>query len=203
MRVLCSLTVVLCCSVALAGEYQASTTVDETRERIAALPDDDIWWTVNGEAMRWNNLNLYKFVPTVVVHRDGPVRELAGRPNPAIGAFEVETRGGRMPFQAFLDSESSTTMSVLVLHRGDLVFEAYPRQQPHDRPLFWSVTKALVSTVLAILEDRGEVDVEKPVDHYIPRLEGSVYGDVRIRDVLDMASGNDCPDAYENWEDCY
>ena len=80
---------------------------------------------------------------------------------------------------------------------------ADPRQQPQDRPLFWSVTKALVSTVLAIMEDRGEVDVDKPIDHYIPKLKGSVYEGVRIRDVLDMASGNNCPDAYENWEDCY
>ena len=68
---------------------------DETRQRIAALPTDDIWWSVNGEAMRWNNLNLYKFVPTVVVNRAGPVSELASRPNPAIGAFEVETPDGR------------------------------------------------------------------------------------------------------------
>lgn len=187
-----------------AGEaFEPTTTVKETMEQIRKLPADDIWWTVNGESMRWNNLNLAKFVPTVTVYRDGPVRELVSRPMPEIAAFEVATPGGKKPFQAFLDSDESTTMSVLILHRGSIVFEHYPRQKQQDKPLFWSVTKALVATVLAILEDRGEVDVSQTVDHYIPKLKSSPYGGVRIRDVLDMASGINCADEYEDKSSCY
>lgn len=186
-----------------AADYAPTTTVQETRERIAALPQDDIWWTVPGEPMRWNNLNLAKFVPSVPVYRDGPVRPLERALNPAIGAYEVQTPGGAMSFDAFLDSDQSTTMAVLILHRGRVVYERYPRQQPQDRPLLWSVTKALVSTVLAILEDRGEVDVSRPVDHYLPELSGSAYAGVSVRDVLDMASGVDCADEYEDRQSCY
>jgi CubicO group peptidase (beta-lactamase class C family) len=131
------------------------------------------------------------------------VRPLAEAPNPAIGAFEVETPAGLMSFDAFLDSDQSTTMAVLILHRGRIAFERYPRQQPQDKPLHWSVTKALVSTVVAILEDRGEVDVSQPVDHYLPRLKGSAYAGVSVRDVLDMASGVDCGDDYEDRSSCY
>ena len=88
--------------LALASEdYFATSSVAETRERIGALPLDDIWWTVPGEAMRWNNLNLAKFVPTVTVYRDGPVRPLTQAPNPAIGAFQVDTPDGPMSFDAF------------------------------------------------------------------------------------------------------
>jgi CubicO group peptidase (beta-lactamase class C family) len=184
-------------------EYKPTTTVEETMQQFRKLPANDIWWTVNGPSMRWNNLNLAKFVPALTVYRDGPVRELAYRPMPQVGAFEIETPEGKMPFKAFLDSDQSTTMSVLLLHKGKIVFEYYPRQQAHDKPLFWSVTKAFVSTVLAILEDRGQVDVSKPVDHYIPKLKDSPYGGVKIRDVLDMASGIDCADEYEDKTSCY
>lgn len=183
--------------------FEATTTVEETRQAIAALPGDNVWWSVPGEPMRWYNLNLAKFVPTVTVYRAGPVRPLAVAPNPAIGAFEVDTPAGAMGFDAFLESGQSTTMAVLILHQGKVVFERYPRQQPQDKPLFWSVTKALVSTVLAILEDRGEVDVSKPVDHYLPALKGSAYAGVAVRDVLDMASGVDCGDEYEDMQSCY
>ncbi len=183
--------------------FRPTTTVEESFEQFRKLPTDDIWWTVNGESMRWNNLNLSKFVPSVTVNRGGQVSLLKSRPLPEIAAFEVETPAGNLPFKEFLDSNRSTTMSVLLLHQGEIVFEHYPRQQPHDKPLFWSVTKALVSTVLAILEDRGEVNVGKPVDHYIPKLKDSPYGGVRIRDVLDMASGIDCADEYEDKSSCY
>ena len=55
--------------------------------------------------------------------------------DPAIGAFEVETPKGMMPFQEFLASDASTTMSVLVLHRGDIVFDAVDFWYESDNPV--------------------------------------------------------------------
>lgn len=183
--------------------FRSGSTVEETMRQIGKLPANDIWWTLNGEDMRWNNLNLAKFVPTVTVHRGGPVRPLPSAPDPRVAGFEVTTPEGPMGFQAFLNSGQSTTMAVLILHRGRIVFEAYPRQRPQDKPLFWSVTKAFVATVLAILEDRGEVDVARPIDNYIHELKGSPYEGVAVRHVLDMASGIDCGDEYEDKTSCY
>ncbi len=185
------------------GGGAAPAGVSERMRWIRALPHDDAWWGVNGEAMRWYALNLSSFEPVVTVDRSGPVSELASAPNPAIGAFEVSTPDGPMAFDAFLDSDASTTMAVLILHRGRIVYERYPRQRPEDKPLFWSVTKALVATVVAQLEAEGAIDVEQPVDTYLPRLAGTAYGGVAVRDVLDMASGVDCGDEYVDPESCY
>jgi len=91
----------------------------------------------------------------------------------------------------------------VILHKGQIVFETYPRMKPYQKPLYWSVTKIFVSTVLAILEDRGLVDVTKPIEFYIPELKDSQLAGIRVRDVLDMASGLDCSDNYENFEACY
>jgi len=193
-------------SVAPAREFKSASTVEETWRQHKALPDpaEMIWWDVNGPDMLWNNKNLHQIVPTVNVYRDGPVRELAYRPMAEIAEFEIETPDGKMQLQDFLESEFSSTMGVVIVHRGAIVFELYPRMQPHEKPIWWSVTKAFVSTVLAILEDRGLVDVSLPIDHYIPELAGSDFEGITIRDILDMASGVDCPDGdYSDKRSCY
>jgi hypothetical protein len=62
-------------------------------------------------------------------------------------------------------------------------------------------------TLIAILEDRGQIDIQAPVDAYIPELRGSGWEGVSVRDVLDMASGIDCdelaPEAYHDTESAY
>ena len=193
-------------SVAPATEFKSASTVEETWRQHKTLPNpaEKIWWDINGPDMLWNNKNLHQIVPTVNVYRDGPVRELAYRPMAEIAEFEIETPDGKMSFEGFLESEYSSTMGVVIVHRGSIVFELYPRMQPHEKPIWWSVTKAFVSTVLAILEDRGLVDVSLAIDHYIPELAGSDFEGVTIRDILDMASGVDCPDGdYSDKKSCY
>lgn len=49
--------------------FESASTVDEVRRRIAAQPDDASWWTVNGDAMAWNNKNLNRLFPTVNVYQ--------------------------------------------------------------------------------------------------------------------------------------
>jgi len=52
-----------------------------------------------------------------------------------------------------------------------------------------SITKAVVLTALAILEDQGKVDLEKPVEQFLPELKGSDWAGTRLRDLVDMRSG--------------
>jgi CubicO group peptidase (beta-lactamase class C family) len=96
---------------------------------------------------------------------------------------------------------------VIILHKGQIVFETYPRMRPYDKHLYMSVSKTLAATLIAMLEDRELIDVGQSVDSYIPELTGSGWAGVPVRDVLDMASGIDCrqslPGVYENPELCY
>ena len=184
--------------------FEAASTVEETFRWHRALPTDTAWWDVVGEQQAWYFKNLHQLYPSVNVYRDGPVRELRNRPMKAIADFEVEIADGeKMRYVDFLHSDHSTTMGVVIVHRGAIVVGTYQRMKEYEKPIYWSVTKALVSTVLAILEDRGQVDVSKPLEFYIPELEDSQLADLTVRNVLDMASGIDCADDYENFESCY
>ncbi|MGD8579833.1 MAG: hypothetical protein PVI46_10915, partial [Lysobacterales bacterium] len=115
--------------------FRSASGVEDTRAHIARLPKTDIWWTRNGKDMAWNNRHLRAIFPAVPVYRASQVSELAYRLNPEIPTFTVSTPDGDMPFKAFLDSDQSTTMGIVILHRGDIVFEHYPRQQPYETPI--------------------------------------------------------------------
>lgn len=185
--------------------FQPSTTVEETLRQHKRLPDptQEVWWIPTGEDMRWNNRHLQQLFPSVPVYRDGQVRPLKYQLNEAIASFPVTTPDGDIPFQEFLDSEHSTSLGVVILHKGDIVFEHYARMQEYEKPIWWSVTKVFASSLIAILEARGEVDVSQPVERYIPELSNSEFAGVTVRDVLDMASGVDCADGNYERGSCY
>jgi CubicO group peptidase (beta-lactamase class C family) len=183
--------------------FESASSVEEVRRRIAEQPRDTSWWNVNGEAMGWNNKNLNRLFPTVNVYRAGPVSELEHRPMPEIADYEIDTPSGPMRFADFLRSGLSTCMGMVVLHEGKIVFEDYPRMQPYERPIYWSVTKVLVSAVVSILEDRGALDIDEPIETYVLELSGSAYSGVTVRNILDMASGVDCSEEYYDKSSCY
>ena len=175
----------------------------EARRQHQRLPEDDIWWTVSGADMRWNFKNLHQIFPTVNVYRSGSIAPLESAPSEAIEQFPVDTPDGLVPFKKFIYSDRSTAMGVVVLHKGRIVFEHYPRMLPYEMPIYWSVAKVFPGLLVRLLEERGQIDVSKPIDHYIDALEGSALASVTVRNLLDMASGLDCSDDYESRDSCY
>ena len=207
---LCSCLLLLSCNPAEKAntgpntpEFVSSSSVETVRAQIAKLPTDDVWWNVYGEDQAWNFKNLHRFMPTVNVYREGQVRTLAQRPMSDIPNQIVDTPIGSMGFKDFLDSDKSTTMSIVILHKGDVVFEYYPNQQPYEKPIYWSATKALVAALVGILADRGQVDITQPISHYLPRLKDSDYANITVRNLLDMAAGVNCPEEYFDQTSCY
>ncbi len=86
---------------------------------------------------------------------------------------------------------------------GRIVFEAYPRMLPTDRHIWFSVSKTMVSTAIAILEDRGRIDVSRPIDSYLKPLAGTAWEGIPVIDILDMASGVDCPEVLHEPDSCF
>ncbi len=188
-----------------AAPFEPASTVKETIQQHRALPDpvEEVWWIPTGTDMAWNNKNLHQLFPTVNVYRNGPVRELAYKLRHEIDDYPVDTPDGSLRFVDFLDSEHSTSMGVVILHEGNIVFEHYARMREYEKPIWWSVSKVFVSTLIAILEDRDLLNVSKPVDFYLPELKNSDFAGVTVRNVLDMASGIDCSDGSYARGTCY
>lgn len=201
--VICVLTGLLASLSNADQGFEAASDLTENQERHRLLPSDDIWWTVNGEQMAWMNRNLHQLFPTVNVYRRGAVKELVETPLAEVADFELETKQGRTSLHDFIHSEQSTVMGLVILQQGKIVYEAYPRMQDYEKPIYWSVAKVLPSTLLRILEERGQLDVSRKIDFYLPELRQSSFAGISVRNLLDMASGLDCSDQYESRDSCY
>ena len=184
-------------------EFVPASTPEEIQLRQRLLPDDDIWWTVTGEQMAWMHKNVPQLFPTVNVYRTGAVSDLEVNQNPEITDFEISTPTGLMAFSDFLESEYSTTMGMVILHQGKIVYEHYPRMQHYEKPIYWSVTKVMPATLIRIYEEQGQIDVDQAIKFYLPELTNSDIADISVRNILDMATGLDCQDEYDDRQSCY
>ena len=192
-------------STANCAPFEPSSSVEESLRQHHRVPppEQEVWWKATGPDMAWNNKHLAELFPSVPVYRAGQVRPLQSVPDSRVAAFPVDTPRGKMPFAQFLDSDLSTSMGVVILHHGRVVFEHYARMKEYEKPIWWSVSKVFASSLIALLEDRGRIDVSKTVVTYLPELAGTDYADITVRNVLDMASGIDCSDGTYERGSCY
>lgn len=189
----------------------ATKVVDGSTDRTAAKGyshKETLWhlanidhrrWDVKAdETMRFLHLNGPQFFTHAWVHRAGPISTLETRANEEIGRVRADTHIGELSLDDWI--EQGTVDGYLVIHRGQIVFEKYPRMRPFDKHHWWSVRKALVGTVIAMLEDEGKVDVRRSVENYVPELKDTAWDGIPVIDILNMASGTsglevDDPDA--------
>jgi CubicO group peptidase (beta-lactamase class C family) len=179
---------------------ESQTSVMEHHRK---FPTDDHWWNVRGPEQGWLHRHVDQLFPSTMVYRNGQVSELDYAPMDEIGGVMIDTPDGPIPFRWFIGSDHSTTMGVVILHKGKIVFESYPRMQDYEKPTYWSTTKVMAGAVVRLLEERGLVDVSKPIETYIPALVGSVHAGTTVRNALDMATGVDCTENYEDVDSCY
>ncbi|NIN12413.1 MAG: serine hydrolase, partial [Gemmatimonadales bacterium] len=69
-----------------------------------------------------------------------------------------------------------------------------------------SASKPVVAFSVAVLEDRGLLDVERPVSHYIPQFKREDKGEITVLDILTHRSGVlvprlwNSPEIWPDWE---
>jgi len=162
-------------------------------------------WDDGGPLTRYVFLNMSEFWKHSVIDRSGPVRDLPVSLRDDVADFITNTNAGEKTLAEYI--KDPRVDGAVILHQGRIVFEAYPRMIETDKHLYMSVSKTFVATLIAILEDKGKIDIGKPIDSYLPKLTGSGWEGVPVIDVLDMASGIDCleseEEALSNPKHCY
>jgi CubicO group peptidase (beta-lactamase class C family) len=85
---------------------------------------------------------------------------------------------------------------MVAAHDGRILFETYaPDFGPHQPHSIQSITKTTMNLAVGLLVERGTVDLDRKVSHYLPDI-GTGYADATIQDVLDMNAINDYSDDY-------
>jgi len=145
-------------------------------------------WDKGGALSHWVYTHVSEVFPSAVVRRGGAIVDLPVELKSEIGALKLKNAdGSEQTLDQFVNN--GAVDGCLVVHAGKIVYEKYPTIQPDDLHIIMSVTKAVVLAALAILEDQGKIDLEKPVENFLPELKGSDWAGTRLRDLVDMRSG--------------
>ena len=176
-------------------------TLEQSREFHLRFEPEFVSWTVGGNYSRYININATEFWPSQFLRSVGPVRDLPKKDSESVGDLNVTIREETMKFSDYL--RSFAIDGVIVIDDGVIVFEDYPKMRPDDRHLWYSISKTMVSTSIAILEDRGIIDVHVPISDYLNELKGTSWGPISVIDILDMASGIDCPEVKGIEDSCF
>ncbi len=87
--------------------------------------------------------------------------------------------------------QSEHLLGLIVVKNGDVLMEHYaPDHAKDSRWVTFSVTKSVTSLLIGAAIQDGYIDsTDDPIVKYLPRLAGTEYGESRVRDILQMASG--------------
>lgn len=140
--------------------------------------------------VRWAARHLRELGPTAAVWRGSAATAALPAARRALpDALPVATdKGVALTLAEW--QRSTYTDALLVLHRGEVVYERYhagmQAQQPH---VLWSMSKSLVGLLVTELIQEGAIDPQALVPRYLPELAGSAWGDATVQQTLDMTTG--------------
>jgi CubicO group peptidase (beta-lactamase class C family) len=92
------------------------------------------------------------------------------------------------------DTREQVTLSLIVVHKGDIVLERYDNDvNVTTRTRTWSTAKSIAATLIGMLVDQGKMDLDKPLGfEWGPDIisnKTDPRNEITLRHVLNMSSG--------------
>jgi len=150
---------------------------------------------------RWAFRHVRELIPTARVRRGSTVREL--EPAPVAGLLDLsfaDDAGAERTLAAFLDE--SFTDALVVLDHGRIALEWYGPGVFSDEPhILMSVTKSVTALLAGALATSGQLDLDAPLERYVPEAAGSCFEGATVRHLLDMTVGTSFVEDYAPGDD--
>jgi CubicO group peptidase (beta-lactamase class C family) len=161
----------------------ANATDDADLERPAANVLDT---TPENQAPTFRNQD--QVWPVRVIRRGDVVRPLPPHAR-SLAELTFEVDGVRLGLSDFMTRRR--TAGLLILKHGEIALERYGMGNgPESRWTNFSTAKSIVATLVgAALHDGAIGSLDDRCEQYLPRLRGSAYDGVTIRNLLRMCSG--------------
>ncbi len=139
---------------------------------------------------RWSVANFRQLMPTVNVSRGlTPAVPLKTRQRNDIDALTFVPLGREQPMTWAQSLQENYTDGIVILHRGELVYERYfGVLKPDGQHGAMSVTKTFVGTLAALLVAEETLDPGRKVADYVPELAQSAFGSATVRQLMDMTT---------------
>ncbi|MEP4052475.1 MAG: serine hydrolase [Litorimonas sp.] len=86
--------------------------------------------------------------------------------------------------------EELDTTALVIIRDGTLIHESYYKDtEVDDLRISWSVAKSFMSGLYGQAIEDGLMDIQQPIEIYLPQLEGTAYEGATVANILNMASG--------------
>ena len=136
---------------------------------------------------RWAFQHVSNFLPTHEIcakenrHRPMTIEQNAS----VLEDMDIHVDGKINKFTQIL--ENTYTDSILVLRKGNVLYERYFNgMKPDTKHLLQSVSKSILGVLYAIMINKGVIDPQQKMGHYLPELNTCVFGSATIAQALDM-----------------
>ncbi len=140
------------------------------------------------DEIEYSFIHMDEYLPTKTVHKADQPFIFPRKENIELPE-EFMHNDNSYNIQHFIDS--SDTQGFLVIQNDTIIYENYWKGQQEDiQHISWSMAKSYISALFGIAIEEGHIkSINQTVDEYLPKLKGSGYEGVKIKDVLQMSSG--------------
>lgn len=159
---------------------------------------DNLHWQMAGDHALYYNLHMSEFMATGIASPNSDYKALERDIKPELEALQAKTSKGEMTLKEYALHPHFRLQAMIFVHKGKVVYETYPGMRPTDRKIWASAAKTTAGLVAAMLVDEGKVDLKTPVTTYVPALKGSVWDDVTVDNVVNMATALDNEETAES-----
>ena len=168
--------------------------VDSARENF-----NNFHWQMGGDHSLYYNMHMSEFLPTALAAPNAEYKPLVKNIDSRLAKLTVNTEAkGELTMEQYLADEQFRTQGFMLIHKGEIVYQAYPGMSPTDTHVWASTAKTTVGAVVAMLVEEGKVDPEQDITYYIPELKGSHWEGITVHQVLNMSTALDNEETLES-----
>lgn len=168
-----------------------SQQVQFNRQEAIAIHDsiNQTRWDIGGRLSHYSFRYMSEFFPVSMIRKPATAYTFRYRPIKSIEQVSFKTDTGNILLEDYL--HQLHIGSLIVVHKGTIVYEKYFTHLPEDQHTLQSVTKVITSALITHLINDNKIDPAQPVDRYIPELKNTDWQGISVKDILNMRSGMD------------
>ncbi|WP_082863391.1 serine hydrolase [Oleiphilus sp. HI0080] len=166
--------------------------------RSARQSFSNMHWQMAGDHSLYYNLHMSEMMQTGIASPNMAYKPLVRDIKPELAALTTQTGQGELSLAEYVEHPIFKLQAIIFVHKGKVVYEAYPGMKPSDRKIWASSAKTTVGLIMAMLVAEGKVEMEQPVTKYVPELKGTIWDTLSVASVVNMTTGLDNEETLES-----
>lgn len=146
-------------------------------------------WDIGGRLSHYSFRYMSEFFPVGIIHKSSTPYLFNYSPKKSIENISIKSKIKTLAFEDYL--KKLHIASIVVVHKGTIVYEKYFSMLPEDQHTLQSVTKVITSTLITSFINSKKIDINQSIEKYIPELKNTDWQGISVRDILNMRSGMD------------